>query len=102
MAGVRWWNVRHPRRYSERLDQGESPAEAREVLDEETRHVERILLESRLAEGLDLGVLSPAERRRADALALQDDPLVRLAGGRLTLTLRGRLLADAVVRELVG
>ena len=102
VAGVRWWNVRHPRRYSERLDQGESPAEAREVLDEETRHVERILLESRLAEGLDLGVLSPAERHRADTLALQDDPLVRLAGGRLTLTLRGRLLADAVVRELVG
>ena len=41
------------------------PAQAREVLDAETRRVERVLLEVRLAEGLPLDVLDPAGRRSA-------------------------------------
>lgn len=32
VGGVRWWNVRHPARYSKQLAAGESPAEARELL----------------------------------------------------------------------
>lgn len=100
-GGVRWWNVRHPRDYSARLAAGISPAEAREVLDEPTRRIERILLESRLREGLALSVLDEAEVRRARVMAARPDPLVVLENGALVLTLRGRLLADAVVRELL-
>ena len=53
VGGVRWWNVKHPAAYADRLSAGASPAHAREVLDDETRRVERVLLELRLRDGLD-------------------------------------------------
>ena len=53
VGGVRWWNVKHPAAYADRLAAGRSPAHAREVLDAESRRVERVLLELRLREGLD-------------------------------------------------
>ena len=99
VAGVRWWNVKHPRSYASALSDGRSPAAAREVLDAETRRMERVLLESRLIDGLDVDVLTPTERARVADLAVQG--LVIQTRNRLTLTLRGRLLADAVVRELL-
>ena len=98
VAGVRWWNVKHPRSYASALSEGHSPTAAREVLDADTRRVERVLLESRLASGLDPAVLTATERARVPGLAAQG--LVQ-PGGQLVLTLRGRLLADAVVRELL-
>lgn len=99
IGGVRWWNVRHPVAYADRLTAGSSPAMAREVLDRQTRQVERILLESRLRAGLPLDVLSP--RGRGAVAGLEERRLVDLESDRLVLTLKGRLLADAVVRELV-
>jgi putative oxygen-independent coproporphyrinogen III oxidase len=102
VGGTRWWNVRHPSAYAGRLAAGDSPAHAREVLTDEQRRVERVLLGIRLREGHPLTDLRPAGRRAADR-AVQDgllDPAAN-ADGRAALTLRGRLLADAVVRELV-
>jgi oxygen-independent coproporphyrinogen-3 oxidase len=99
VGGVRWWNVKHPTAYAARMDAGESPAHAREVLDDETRRIERVLLELRLRAGLPLEVLDDAGRA-AVAEAAADDLLVDL-DGRLVLTRRGRLLADAVVRDLL-
>jgi putative oxygen-independent coproporphyrinogen III oxidase len=102
VGGVRWWNARHPGAYAAALAAGRSPGAGREVLAEEDRRVERIMLELRLAEGCPLALLRPeglAAARRALA-----DGLLRpeaYAGGRAALTLRGRLLADAVVRDLV-
>ncbi|MDN5856125.1 MAG: radical SAM family heme chaperone HemW, partial [Actinomycetia bacterium] len=52
VGGVRWWNVKHPAAYAGRLAAGRTPAHAREVLDSDTRRIERILLESRLRDGL--------------------------------------------------
>lgn len=99
-GGVRWWNVKHPATYASRLAAGESPAAAREVLTAEERREERVLLEIRIADGLDAAVLTASERRRVPGLAARG--LVRSSeSGRLTLTPRGRLLADAVVRELL-
>ena len=100
VGGVRWWNVKHPRAYAERLAAGSSPAAGREVLDDETRRSERILLETRLAEGLPVSVLD--EPARGELPQLQDRGLVASAPGRVVLTVEGRLLADAVVRDLVG
>ncbi|MFX6036230.1 hypothetical protein ABTE74_22855, partial [Acinetobacter baumannii] len=34
VAGLRWWNVKHPAAYAQRLAAGESPAAARERPDE--------------------------------------------------------------------
>ena len=99
VGGVRWWNVKHPTAYSDRLAAGVSPAQAREVLSPQDRQVERVLLEIRLREGLPLDVLDDP----GQAVALAEEGLLEptaLAEGRAVLTLKGRLLADAVVRAL--
>ena len=97
--GVRWWNVRHPRAYSQRLVAGESPAQAREILTDEERRTERVLLELRVAGGLPVDVLTASERRRVPAQVTAG--LVTSSEGRLRLTFSGRLLADAVIRDLL-
>jgi oxygen-independent coproporphyrinogen-3 oxidase len=101
VGGVRWWNVRAPAAYAQRLTAGQSPAQAREVLDAPTRALEDVLLRVRLSEGLPLDRLAPTGRRAA--LRSADDGLLEpaaLDAGRAVLTRRGRLLADAVVRDL--
>jgi putative oxygen-independent coproporphyrinogen III oxidase len=102
VGGVRWWNVKHPAAYAQRLAAGMSPGAGREVLSAEDRRVEQVLLEVRLRDGLPSGVLRPAGRAAAERLAVEGllDPTT-LVAGRAVLTLRGRLLADAVVRDLV-
>lgn len=102
VGGVRWWNVKHPGAYAAALAEGRSPGAGRELLTPEDRRVERILLELRLRDGVPLDLLRPAGLRAAgQALA---DGLLEPAPyeeGRAVLTLRGRLLADGVVRDLV-
>ena len=100
VGGVRWWNVKHPAAYAGRMAAGVSPAHARELLGADDRRVERVLLELRLADGLDLAVLTPTERRRVPDLVARGLAEVT-ASGTLALTLRGRLLADGVVRDLL-
>ncbi|WP_338604420.1 radical SAM family heme chaperone HemW [Saccharopolyspora sp. SCSIO 74807] len=102
VGGVRWWNVKHPARYSALLADGASPAQAREVLDAEDQRVERIMLELRVAEGLPVAALDAdgavaAKQAAEDGLLLPD----ALRAGRCVLTDRGRLLADAVVQRLL-
>ncbi|WP_449385023.1 radical SAM family heme chaperone HemW [Cellulomonas soli] len=112
VGGVRWWNVKHPRAYADRLTAGLSPAAGREVLDSETTALERVMLGVRLAEGLPVDQVPPAGRAAVASLVadgLLDGPAAirgtRADGvreSRIVLTRRGRLLADAVVRALVG
>jgi len=100
VGGVRWWNAKHPAAYAERLALG-SPAVGRETLDAAGRELERILLLTRLREGIPTLSLSPGARTAVAGLIA--DGLVEGAAalrGRLLLTLRGRLLADDVVRRL--
>jgi oxygen-independent coproporphyrinogen-3 oxidase len=102
VGGVRWWNVKHPSAYAGRLAAGTSPAHAREVLDEETRSVERVLLETRLVQGVPVDLLE--DDGRAELPELVSRGLIdegALARGRVVLTRTGRLLADAVVRDLL-
>ncbi|WP_028850941.1 radical SAM family heme chaperone HemW [Thermocrispum municipale] len=103
VGGVRWWNVKHPARYAERLSAGVSPAAGREVLTEQDRHVERVMLELRLSRGLPLDALDETGRKAGEE-AVSDGLLEpgEWAAGRAVLTLRGRLLADGVVRRLLG
>ena len=69
-----------------------------ELLTAEDRRVERVLLEVRLRAGVPLDLLRPAGRAAVDRHAEQG--LLEVGGDRAVLTLRGRLLADAVVRDL--
>lgn len=95
VGGTRWWNVKHPAAYAARLAEGTTPAHAREILDEDDRRTERIMLELRLAQGCPATLLDDKAARRAiDDGLLAPAPYER---GRAVLTLRGRLLADAVI-----
>ena len=106
IGGTRWWNVKHPSAYAERLVAGESPALARENLDESEKAIERVLLELRLREGMSIELLKsinplvakPISQFIADGMVNAADAI----RGQLTLTLKGRLLADALVRDLLG
>jgi putative oxygen-independent coproporphyrinogen III oxidase len=101
VGGVRWWNVKHPTAYAARLSAGRSPAAARERLTAAMRRMEEIMLRVRLAEGLPLSLLTAAalaETERMAAMSLIDR--AAHTAGRLVLTLQGRLLADAVIRDL--
>ncbi|SBS70910.1 radical SAM family heme chaperone HemW [uncultured Microbacterium sp.] len=101
VAGLRWWNVKHPSAYAQRLAAGESPAAGRERPDEAARRLETVLLRSRISEGLPVTEVT-GEGRRAVASLIADGLIDGAAAvhGRIILTRRGRLLADAVVRAL--
>ncbi len=99
LPGVRWWNHKHPSTYGTALAEG-LPAAGHELLTDDDQYLERILLRTRLASGLPLSLLrttgaAAAQQVTADGLAVIEDD-------RLKLTLRGRLLADAVVRDLTS
>ena len=98
-GGVRWWNVKLPAEYARRVQANTSPEAGREEIDAATRAFERLMLELRLHDGLDLSIASgaaAAPELAADGL-LEPEPL---AAGRAVLTRRGRFLADRVVLAL--
>jgi putative oxygen-independent coproporphyrinogen III oxidase len=102
VGGVRWWNVKHPAAYADRILAGHSPAAGRETLDAATRETERVLLLTRIREGIPIATLSDLGRREVAGLIADQLIDARAAiGGTVELTLRGRLLADAVVRRLL-
>jgi oxygen-independent coproporphyrinogen-3 oxidase len=102
-GGTRWWNYKHPSRYADSLAGGQSPAEGQETLTPTQQHTETVMLSLRTRVGLSRDLLSPPEWQRSIGLAergLVDN--VGLANGAVRLTDSGRLLADAVVREVLG
>ncbi|HZE18096.1 MAG TPA: coproporphyrinogen-III oxidase family protein, partial [Mycobacterium sp.] len=100
VGATRWWNVKHPNTYAQLLTETVLPVAGFEELDANARHTEDVLLRIRLRTGLPLDLLSAAERERA-AVAISDG-LLTSNGEQLVLTDRGRLLADGVVRTLLG
>ena len=100
--GLRSWNVKHPSRYARMLAAGEMPLADSEQVAGEDRVVERIMLELRIADGLAVDVV-PEHRRPMLAVHRDRGHLEpeALQAGRAVLTRQGRLLADAVIRDLV-
>jgi len=98
--GTRFWNAKHPRAWAGRLNLGQSPAWGREVLTDAERAEENIMLGIRLAEGISVESVPGRAKEIAGLVAdgLLDGKVA--IGGRLQLTLRGRLLADTVIRQL--
>ncbi|HUW78467.1 MAG TPA: radical SAM family heme chaperone HemW [Candidatus Nanopelagicaceae bacterium] len=98
-SGTRWWNVKHPAAYAQRLSATELPVMDRETLTSNQLEVERIMLNLRLRSGLPTQSLPARQTRQA----LEDgyfDP-ASFDRGLAVLTMRGRLMADAVVRSMV-
>ena len=93
----RWWNVRPPSQYIDRILAGEMASGGEEWLSQEERGVERLLLGLRVADGVPVDVLdrTHAETFVAEGLALR-------RGDRLALTDRGMFVANEVVLALSG
>lgn len=95
----RWWNVKHPSAYAAKLTAGVLPIEGEEFLDEQMVALEAVMLQIRLSDGM------PIQSLDADRVA----PLIARGllvphpdtADRVVLTMQGRLLGDAVARELV-
>jgi putative oxygen-independent coproporphyrinogen III oxidase len=100
ISGVRFWNRKHPARYADSLAAGELPIADHEVLTADERHTEELMLRIRMRSGLPVAALTAAETLRADTEVTAGN-LVRGADA-YVLTDTGRLLADGVVRRLLG
>lgn len=98
VAGRRWWNVKHPLPYAERVLAHESPEEGSEELTAEQARMEQVMLGVRLRDGLPVDGREVPTHLRARGWV--DGPA--LDSGRIVLTRSGRLMADAVVRDLLG
>lgn len=103
VGGVRWWNVKHPAAYADRIAAGHSPGAGRETLADSSKYLEHVLLRARVRGGLQTSTLD-ADGRKAVAGLIADELVDAPAAfkGTITLTLKGRLLADAVVRRLLA
>ena len=105
IGGVRWWNAKHPTTYAAALAEQLSPGVGRELLTAETRLQERILLESRLSDGIAISLLKQANPQVGSVIAqfIAEDLIdgATAIRGQLVLTRTGRLLADAVVRRIL-
>jgi len=104
LDGTRFYNVKHPARYAATISGGELPIKDSEGLTAEDRHTEKIMLGLRLAEGIDANLLGEDEldkaRRQAEASMVE---FVSVDGGqRIQLTNRGRLLADAIIVDILS
>ena len=106
VGGVRWWNVKNPAAYGDRINAGLSPALEREIIDQENRDIERVMLEARISDGISLDWMKSKGFAQAQVIAgLIGDELVdanKALGGVISLTAKGRLLADFVVLKLLG
>ena len=100
IGGTRFWNVKHPATYADRLAAGELPVQGSELLTEQDRHLEELMLTVRLRSGVPMSLLGPTELAAAEQTVA--DGLMVQRGDHLVLTDRGRLLADAVVRTIAA
>ncbi|MEI8066687.1 MAG: radical SAM family heme chaperone HemW [Actinomycetes bacterium] len=102
MNGRRWWNVKHPNAYREKLSAQNSPMHDEEELTVEQIEQERIMLNIRLPRGLPLATLSAEQVQ--NLLPYRESGHLDAGSwgsGNLTLTRSGRLIADRIVREIL-
>jgi coproporphyrinogen III oxidase-like Fe-S oxidoreductase len=95
--GRRWWNVRPPQQYLSEVQAGRDPLGDQEVLSDEERTVERLLLGLRLSDGVPAGWLAGD---RVDGFVAEG--LASRANGAVRLTEAGFLLANEIVLELAA
>ena len=119
LGDVRLWNTKHPVAWAGQIATGHLPVAGHEVIDADSRELERIMLGIRLREGIELASLGSGpdypsadrpDRGRATpphlvpvVAGLVADGLLDAGAalrGRAVLTLRGRLMADTVTRAL--
>ncbi|NDG68825.1 MAG: coproporphyrinogen III oxidase [Actinobacteria bacterium] len=102
LSGKRWWNVKHPSSYQEKISHGHSPELSHEILTPENLSDEFIMLQIRRREGILHNRLNPSQIHRAEEfLSSGFLDIESWQDMRLVLSRSGRLIADKIVRELV-
>lgn len=98
----RWWNVKHPSTYQQKIFKNESPELSSEILTGENLADEFVMLQIRRREGIQLSALTDLQINRAE-LFLGSGHLEEKSWSekKLVLSKNGRLIADRIVRELV-
>jgi oxygen-independent coproporphyrinogen-3 oxidase len=102
LNGKRFWNVKHPNLYKERVLANQSPVADSEVLEELQIESERLMLSLRLPSGVDKQSLN--EQQLAELSSYVKSGHLDQANwnqGRATLTLDGRLIADRILRQIL-
>jgi len=100
--GRRWWNVKHPVKYQELIQQNKSPEQDSEVLTMENIKDEFVMLRIRTRDGIQLDKLSDKQLEVANQFKNSGHiESSTWSDSRLVLTATGRLIADRIVRELL-
>ena len=102
LNGKRFWNVKHPNLYKERILANKSPVADSEILEELQIESERLMLSLRLPSGVDKQSLN--ELQLAELSSYVESGHLDQANwnqGRATLTLDGRLIADRILRQIL-
>ena len=96
----RFWNVKHPTAYKQKLFNGESPIADSEDLTAEQLRDESIMLAIRMRTGLSLSLLTDSAKE--NLAAYKSSGHLELIDGAFQLTAQGRLIADRLVREALA
>jgi putative oxygen-independent coproporphyrinogen III oxidase len=95
---VRWWNVKHPAAYLDRIAETGTSVGGFEEIDDEAQRLERLMLEMRVRDGVRISRLS--DSAVAALPKLVSDGWIVQHRDRIVLTDSGRLFADAVIRAI--
>ncbi len=96
----RFWNVKHPTAYKQKLFAGESPIADSEDLTIEQLRDESIMLAIRMRSGLALSLLT--DKAKENLAAYKSSGHLEIIDEAIQLTAQGRLIADRLVREALA
>jgi len=100
--GKRFWNVKHPNLYKQKIQANETVVLESEVLESSQVESERLMLSIRLPQGLEKNTLNNQQiLELTDYVNSGHLDQENWNLGRATLTLDGRLIADRIVREIL-
>ena len=102
LNGRRFWNVKHPNLYKEKIESNQSPIAGSESLEELQRESERLMLSLRLPTGVAKKTLN--EQQLLELSEYVESGHLDQSNwneGRATLTVDGRLIADRILRQIL-
>jgi len=102
LDGKRFWNVKHPNLYKERIQNKQSAVADSEVLKNDQIESERLMLLLRLPSGIEKQTLNQIQLSELSEF-VESGHLDRANWnqGRASLTLNGRLIADRILRKIL-
>ena len=102
LDGKRFWNVKHPNLYKERIQNKQSAVADSEVLKKDQIESERLMLLLRLPSGIEKQTLNQIQLSELSEF-VESGHLDRANWnqGRASLTLNGRLIADRILRKIL-